>query len=413
MLSLTTPFAFYSLPESLIILALSFCDGLSIGRLDVASTSHNIRNSTLFALSHLREPMESFEHSALSLKYIFKRSMFCVRSIRMGRANLYEGAFDDVGPSYSSLCNWESVSLAHCLVNDTHLAALAKACGGRLRILNLSVCSSISDTGIITLTHQNPNILKLDLSITDKHLITDQCLVEGVAKYCRHLESLNLSHCYSITNKGIQSLAMRCVNLMCLDLTFCLKLSDIALTALASGAGAGALRELSLSDLTKVTSIGLVQIGLKCHRLTTLVLNYCRKITDEGLLAIAQGCRSLKVLDLNGCVLLTDAGVTGVSAHCSRIESLKLANCVQLTDAIALPLTHGCTNLRKLVLLMTQVSNEGKRDLVRGLTKLRGKEFDAIRKSLDVINRFSAKRKRSYSPEAKKVSPLLSCELMR
>lgn len=400
------PFFFFALPQVLISEVFKYLDAVSVGKIDIASTQHQQRDLLLSSLVWCKESIEVFEHCAQSLKYTFNRGMPHVRCIRISRnAGMeqarYVGLFDNVGPAYSAVCNWESISFAHCSIQDCHLASLAECTAGRLLQLNLSVCPLVTDEGVITIAEKSPKLAKLDLSITDKYLITDKSILEGVAVHCHNLLHLNFSHCYNITNSGVKALARGCGSLRHLDLTFCLKISDIALAALAAGKGAKALRELSVSDCTKVTSAGLVALGGGCSGLTRIILNYCRRITDVGIISLSRGCPNMKSLDLNSCVLLTDAGVISIADNCGKIESLKLANCVHLTDAISQPLVVGCLALRKLVLYMcNNITNEGKRDLVRGCGLLRGKDFDLIRNSLHIITRLTS-RKRSVSPDSR------------
>jgi len=402
-----TSFQFFSLPQVLISEVLGYCDAASLSAVDISSTQHKFRDAFLASISLMREPIEHYEHSAASLKYCFNRGMPHVRSIRITRhagpeQSRYAALFDHVGPAHSGMCNWESVDFSHCAIRDCHLAALAESSASRLLHLNLSVCSLVTDAGMIVIASQSPELSKLDLSITDKYLITDKSISEGIAAHCHNLLHVNFSHCYSITNIGIKELARGCGRLRHLDLTFCLKISDIALVALASGACAKSLRELSVSDCTKVSSAGLVALGANCTGLSHLTLNYCWKITDFGIISLSKGCPNIKCLDLNSCVQLTDLGVCTVAAHGRKIESLKLSNCVHLTDAITQPLIAGCPMLSKLVLYMcTSITNDGKRDLVRGCGLLRGRDFDKIRNSLDVITRLTSSRKRTASADAR------------
>jgi F-box/leucine-rich repeat protein 2/20 len=272
-----------------------------------------------------------------------------------------------------------------------------------LKALNLSVCSAVTDAGVIALCRSCPSLQSLDLSITHKAHITNRCLVEGVAAFLVNLTRLNLSHCYGITNNAVERVVNHCPLLISLDLTWCIKLSDIALRAIASGKGAKELRELSVSDCTKVTSAGLAAIGSTCAALEKVVLNYCKKITDIGILALTSGCRRITCLDLNNCILLTDASIGAIGQYCGLIESLKLAFCTLLTDTAAVALALGCPQLRRLGLFMVAgITNEGKRGLVNSCKHLSGQDFTRIRKSLRVLGRFTsqASKKRASSPDA-------------
>ena len=396
----------YDLPEVLITECIGYCDANTISQLDSATTNKIIRFRFLLCITYVKEAMEQHEHSTGSLEYISLRVLRKVKSIKISRRNIHllKNLLVRTGPRLDSNCNWEAFDFMGCQIDDTHLSSLSQACGDRLKHLNLSVCKIITDAGVIALCKECPFILDLDLSITHKAHITDRSLIDGVAGHLTHLTSLSLSHCYSITNKCILPVMNACPNLRFLDLTWCSKLSDIALSAISSGKCSTTLRELIVSDCTKVTSAGLVSLSSKCLNLERLVLNYCVKVSDSGIVALSKGCRRIACLELNNCILLTDVGISAIGFYCNKMESLKLANCVNLTDASAMALATGCPKLRRLGLFMVLgITNEGKMGLVRSCLLLIGKDFTAIRKSLSVLERFTthASRKRATSPESR------------
>jgi hypothetical protein len=115
----------------------------------------------------------------------------------------------------------------------------------------------------------------------------------------------------------------------------------------------------------------------------------------------------MKWLELSSCDLLTDSCIESLALGCSKLEILMVAHVTKLTDRSCFALANNCPELSKLGFFMcSNITNEGKRALIRGCRKLAGgkdKEYDRIRKSLSIIDRaaadFVATRKRRISPE--------------
>ena len=59
------------------------------------------------------------------------------------------------------------------------------------------------------------------------------------------------------------------------------------------------LRNLSISQLEKVTDITLFRISQRCAKLQVLSINYCERITDSGF-EVLSACKNLKELNCKG-----------------------------------------------------------------------------------------------------------------
>ncbi len=378
-----------------------YCDAKSISNLDRAATCHSHRDLFLSCISRAcKEAFEIYEHGQnLSLQYTCKRSMWKIKSIRISRhvRNIaqYNDLLENLGPNKHNSCSWQRFSFKGCQINDNHLVALSEAVGGHLTALDLSMCQEISDAGIKKLTSCTPGISELDLSVTHKSLVTDATL-RGLATCAHQLHTLRLSHCYSVTNVGLCALVSGCHFLETLDLTWCSKISDTALLAIAAAPCATTLQDISLSDCTKISNRGVIAIANSCPNIMKMVLNYCHRLSDASIIALAHGCKRLSVLDLNNCVALTDGAVEALADYCTDLESLKLANNKHITDKSCLALT-ACLKLRRLTLFECPlITSVGRCAIVQGCQHLRGKDYDRVRNSLGILERFTkSSRKRS------------------
>ena len=138
-----------------------------------------------------------------------------------------------------------------------------------LKTLTLYYCQLLTDTGLLGLLSMSGHQLRyLDLSWTTVSLD----ILAGTALQLNSLETLNLSHCFGITESGLQELLRICrLNLKSLDLS-----------------------------KTNVSGDGLSESTLELDNLKTLILNSCSKLTCTGLFALLRmSGLQLSILDLS------------------------------------------------------------------------------------------------------------------
>eukprot|EP00242_Pyramimonas_sp_CCMP2087_P005258 CAMPEP_0198199288 /NCGR_PEP_ID=MMETSP1445-20131203/2601_1 /TAXON_ID=36898 /ORGANISM="Pyramimonas sp., Strain CCMP2087" /LENGTH=252 /DNA_ID=CAMNT_0043869083 /DNA_START=855 /DNA_END=1613 /DNA_ORIENTATION=- len=105
--------------------------------------------------------------------------------------------------------------------------------------------------------------------------------LRGLTPLAATLTSLDLQHCYDITNKGVKALAPLTA-ITSLDLTGCSRVTDMGIRALAP---LTALTSLNLFRCFKVTDKGLRALA-PFTALTSLNLGYCEGVSNEGMRAL-------------------------------------------------------------------------------------------------------------------------------
>lgn len=155
-----------------------------------------------------------------------------------------------------------------------------------LERLVLSGCAELDDDFLKTMIHGiDPEI----------DILTNLPVVPP-----RKLRHLDLSRCSRLTDTGVRSLGYNTPNLEGLQLSRCKSLTNAALEPIL--ASAHRLTHLELEDLNALTNPLLTEHLVKAPCATTLEhlsLSYCEQIGDVGVLPLMQKCVALKRIDLD------------------------------------------------------------------------------------------------------------------
>ncbi|KAJ4458761.1 putative leucine Rich Repeat family protein [Paratrimastix pyriformis] len=122
--------------------------------------------------------------------------------------------------------------------------------------------------------------------------------------------TLDLAHCFRVTDRTLADILTACPTLRALDLSYCYQ----------------------------ITSAGVAELAHRCPGLTRLILSNCAHVDDRALAALGRGCRLLQELGLGYCLGLTDAAVLqalGDRAVYPALVKLVVANCGFTPGAIA------------------------------------------------------------------------------
>jgi len=156
----------------------------------------------------------------------------------------------------------------------------------RLERLLLSGCTDITDEALKTMiVGKDPEI----------DILTDLPVVP-----MRKLRHLDLSRCTRLTNAGIKSLAGFVPNLEGLQLGRCTALTDNALSDLL--ASTPRLTHLDLEEIGGLTNTLLSEHLAKAPcapYLEHLSISYCENLGDTGMLPVIRACTSLKSVDMD------------------------------------------------------------------------------------------------------------------
>ncbi|KAM9352391.1 F-box and leucine-rich repeat protein 13 [Symphorus nematophorus] len=223
-------------------------------------------------------------------------------------------------------------------LTDVSLMALCSSSQG-LRRLHATECPRMTDAGLKSVATLK-NLQHLDISLCDK--VSDvgiQCLTEGSSS--TKLRELNVSHCSHITDISVKRIAQRLCKLSHLDLSYCEKLTDLSLEWLSGST----ICSLDISGCN-IQDQGLA--ALEGVRLKKLVLAECVYVTDIGIEKLCKNVRDLEHVDVSHCVALSDPAIRAISFYCRGLVTLRMLGCPKMTDMAVQYLTSGSQYLREL-----------------------------------------------------------------
>lgn len=236
----------------------------------------------------------------------------------------------------------ESLNLSGCLiVCDSTISHTFSSDVLTLKVLNLSLCKSITDRSL-----------------------------EKIAQYLKNLEILELGGCSYITNVGMLLIALGLKKLKNLNLRSCPHISDTGIGHLCGldpecnklesqpAPGNFELECLGLQDCQKLTDKALKHICSGMAHIKSINLSFCGNITDLGLKFLAK-MTSLKDLNVRSCDNVTDRGLGYLSEGGSRLEALDVSFCENIGDQGLQFLAHGMYSLHSLSLSACNISDDG------------------------------------------------------
>lgn len=209
--------------------------------------------------------------------------------------------------------------LAQCfrLTDESFLALPAEHVYENLRVLDLTDCHQLSDSGISKVVNAAPRLRNLVLAKCRN--VTDRGVV-SITRLGKNLHYIHLGHCSRITDYGVSHLVKFCSRIRYIDLACCTNLTDDSVSLLAT--------------LPKLKRIGLVK---------------CAAITDRSLRALARPKppagsggpwpNMLERLHLSYCTSLTIAGVRVMLINCPKLTHLSLTG---IPDFLRDDLLHFC-----------------------------------------------------------------------
>lgn len=185
-----------------------------------------------------------------------------------------------------------------CLENSFNGSILSL---DKLRILDFTQCSNITDKSIIKFVKLAPKLRNVVLSKCSS--ITDLSL-KAIATLGKNLQYIHLGHCSNITDIGAKELIKGCYRLQYIDLACCNQLTNETI--------------VELSNLPKLRRIGLVK---------------CNQITDEGIIALADNAKNsqdtLERIHLSYCVNLTIYPIYKLLKACPKLTHISLTGISQ------------------------------------------------------------------------------------
>ena len=257
------------------------------------------------------QEVDKYDHNHCSIRWLIMRGARSTRirvertfRIKSGRIN--DKTFRGIGVVYvpnMSCCK----RVASVLRN-----VLRRAFGFCFSLRNCSITNG-ADTDVSVRMHGCPHLKHIDLSgyidnsgsidlyntirsgifetVTDIGVLV---IVQG----CRHLSTINLDGCWSISDISVLAITQGCHHLTSISLRMFYNISDVGISAIAQG----------------------------CPDLRSIDLPNCRSISDIGVSAIAQSCPDLISINLVGCHFVSDIGVCAIARGCPDLRSIKIDN---------------------------------------------------------------------------------------
>lgn len=215
---------------------------------------------------------------------------------------------------YASLDN---ICLASAQISDPIIESISRRAGPSLKRLVLRGCTSVTNASLHSLARHASTLRSLDLSFLS-HISHD-----GLKPLCNAthgtLRHLLLRECAGVNDAALRAIA-RCSKLETLDLSYCTRVTDRGMEVLLYGAGA-ALRLLALAHNDGLTDNSLISIGRYCKSLVQLCARAWPLITDHGFerLCAGVGC-TVEGIDVTQCPSLTrNATLHTLSRYCDKI----------------------------------------------------------------------------------------------
>eukprot|EP01117_Protostelium_nocturnum_P015992 TRINITY_DN6248_c0_g1_i1.p1 TRINITY_DN6248_c0_g1~~TRINITY_DN6248_c0_g1_i1.p1 ORF type:complete len:751 (+),score=167.64 TRINITY_DN6248_c0_g1_i1:1516-3768(+) len=250
----------------------------------------------------------------------------------------------------AQLSQLKVLNLSWCRrVDDAVLTKISEGCP-ELRVIDISLCNSITDVGFSSLSNcaylkgilaskcrnlSDLGIMEVVKKCTDllflnltEWKLTDEGL-NCISSYCPYLICVVLGSCKAITDAGVELLVKRCNRVQSLAISCCKQLTNEAIISVSKHLYR--LQSLSASELPLVDDFGLSSLK-ECTLLQNLSISWCNTITDESIIEVLTNCNLLETLDLSFIDNLTNKSVKEVTKNTKFVKQLKLVGCRGITN---------------------------------------------------------------------------------
>lgn len=220
-----------------------------------------------------------------------------------------------------------------------------------LQSLDVSYCRKLTDKGLSAVAGGCHDLRALHLA--GCRFVSD-ALLKALSENCHNLEELALQGCTNITDSGITILVEGCHRMKHLDINKCSNIGNIGIFNVSRVCSA-TLKTLKMLDCYRIGDESISNLAKYCKNLETLIIGGCRDISDESMILLANACNnSLRRLRMDWCLNISDASLDNILLQCRKLEVLDIGCCEEVTDAAFQQLgNEGC----KLALKILKVSN--------------------------------------------------------
>ncbi|KAK3040369.1 hypothetical protein RJ639_026774, partial [Escallonia herrerae] len=234
-----------------------------------------------------------------------------------------------LGSLLSSAPALRSINLSQCsLLTSDGINRLADSLGSVLRELYLDDCQSIDAMLIFHALSKMENLEVL--SLVGLQTVCDDFVSQFLALSGNNIKELVLTDCSKLTDSSLKVIAKSCSELRAIDLSNSSKLTDLTLGYLANGCQAIQMLKMCRNAFSDEAIAAYLETSGEL--LTELSLNSVNKVAHNTAISLARRSRNLLSLDLSWCRKLTNEAVGLIADSCSSLKVLKLFGCTQITN---------------------------------------------------------------------------------
>ncbi|XP_035893245.1 dynein regulatory complex subunit 6-like [Anopheles stephensi] len=216
-----------------------------------------------------------------------------------------------------------ALDFSETLVDDSALEVLAGMSPALcLERLELNRCEQLSNRGLGRLITAHATHLQ-HLNLSKTYRLTDACLLQ-ICRELAGLRVLKMRKCRALSNQGVRELG-QLASLEVLDISYCKEVNGAGILEGIASRPNHTLRELRVQGLN-LCEQSIIAIAEHLSALHVLDLGYCfHAVSDLSVQFIIRNLVRLKELDLENCGKLSDEGLTGLGmlAKIERHEQRK------------------------------------------------------------------------------------------
>uniref|UniRef100_A0A182SZW0 F-box domain-containing protein n=1 Tax=Anopheles maculatus TaxID=74869 RepID=A0A182SZW0_9DIPT len=203
-----------------------------------------------------------------------------------------------------------ALDFSETLVDDNALEVLAGMSPTlRLERLDLNRCEQLSNRGLGSLITAHATHLQ-HLNLSKTYRLTDACLLQ-ICRELTGLRVLKMRVCRALSNQGVRELGQLAA-LEVLDISYCKEVNGAGILEGIASKPNHTLRELRVQGLN-LCEQSVIAIAENLSALHVLDLGYCfHAVSDLCVQFIIRNLAQLKELDLENCGNLSDEGLTGL-----------------------------------------------------------------------------------------------------
>ncbi|RWR75495.1 F-box/LRR-repeat protein 2 [Cinnamomum micranthum f. kanehirae] len=257
-----------------------------------------------------------------------------------------------------------------CCHGFTFAGLSAFVCGQQsLQHLDLEGTRFLTDEMMSFLSEHLPHLISIGLNSCRR--LTSSTFF-NLTKNCPSLEEIRMQHTRLGAEDSISELGKKC-KIRSLKLAGNIYLRDETLERV--GTLCSELKSLDVSHCWCITEVGIGGIGKYCTKITELRIDGCRQvrslgldleflklqvlvasssgIEDKGLEMIGRGCQWLQILDVNGCLGVTEKGLRQLlksDSGCKVMRKLNLEKCCDLSADFLAWMVSSTPSLRTIIL---------------------------------------------------------------